>query len=128
MIQHGTVPGDFLLGTITPIVKDNQGDLSDCNNYRGITLGNLFAKLFEFAIDLKVGPYLTSDVLQFGFKKKTSTSHALFDLRTTIDYFTTRKSDLYVAFLDCSKAFDLISHHGLFIKLMERNVPLCLLR
>ena len=32
-----------------------------------------------------------------------------------------------MAFLDCTKAFDRISHFGLFIKLMERKVPLCLL-
>ena len=34
---------------------------------------------------------------------------------------------MYVAFLDCTKAFDRISHYGLFSKLMERKVPLCLL-
>ena len=34
---------------------------------------------------------------------------------------------MYVAYLDFSKAFDKISHHGLFLKLMERNVPLCFL-
>ena len=28
---------------------------------------------------------------------------------------------------DCSKAFDRISHYGLFMKLMDRLVPLCLL-
>ena len=32
---------------------------------------------------------------------------------------------VFVAFCDFSKAFDKISHHGLFIKLMDRNVPLC---
>ena len=34
---------------------------------------------------------------------------------------------MYVAFLDFSKAFDTISHSGLFLKLMDRNVPLCFL-
>ena len=32
-----------------------------------------------------------------------------------------------MAFLDFSKAFDTISHCGLFLKLMDRNVPLCFL-
>ena len=72
-------------------------------------------------------PFLDSDCLQFGFKKRTSTSHALYTLRSTVDHFNKRGSDAFVAFLDCSKAFDRISHFGLFIKLMERNVPLCLL-
>ena len=127
MIQHGIVVGDFLKGTITPIVKDSEGDVSDCTNYRGITLGGLFSKLFELGIDLKMDPYLYSDWLQFGFKRRTSTSHALFTLKSTIDYFNSRGSDVFVGFLDCSKAFDRISHYGLFIKLMERKIPLCLL-
>ena len=42
-------------------------------------------------------------------------------------HFNARKTDVFVAFLDCSKAFDKISHHGLFLKLIERGVPLCLL-
>ena len=83
--------------------------------------------MFELAIDYKISHLLDSDSLQFGFKKKTSTSHARFVLRTTVDYFTNRSSAVFTAFLDISKAFDRISHHGLFIKLMERKVPLCLL-
>ena len=70
MIQHGIIVDDFLRGTITPIVKDSQGDVSDSNNYRGITIGGLFSKLFEFALDAKLSPFLETDHLQFGFKKK----------------------------------------------------------
>ena len=127
MIQHGIVVDDFLFGCITPIVKDSQGDIFSSANYRGITLGGLFSKLFEFALDKKISSYLWTDPLQFGFKGQTSTSHALFTLRSTIDRFNKRGSDVFVAFLDCTKAFDRISHHGLFIRLMERKVPLCLL-
>ena len=127
MIQHGVVVSDFLNGTITPIVKDSQGDVSVCSNYRGITLGTIYSKLFEMALDIKLAPYMSTDYLQFGFKKKISTSHALFTLKSTVDYFNSRGSDVFVAFLDCTKAFDRISHHGLFLKLMERKVPLCLL-
>ena len=34
---------------------------------------------------------------------------------------------MYVAFLDCTKAFDRISHFGLFSKLIARGIPLCIL-
>ena len=127
MLQHGFVPTDFLGGTISPIVKDSQGDVSDTSNYRGITLSSLPSKLFEFAIQLKTMHLLETDDLQFGFKRKTSTSHALYCLKSTIDHFTNHNSRVYVAFLDCSKAFDRISHDGLFSKLIERKVPLCIL-
>ena len=127
MIQHGYVPMEFLKGYVLPIVKDSQGDVASTSNYRGITLSSLPAKLFEFVIQRKTSHLLATDDLQFGFKKKTSTSHALFSLRSTVDYFVDRGSNVFVAFLDCTKAFDRISHYGLFLKLMERRFPLCFL-
>ena len=127
MIQHSFVPTEFVNGTITPIVKDSQGDVSSPSNYRGITLSCLPEKLFEFIIQKKTSHLLGTDELQFGFKSRTSTSHAINTLKTTIDYFNQRGSSVYVAFLDCSKAFDRISHYGLFSKLIERRIPLCIL-
>ena len=121
LIQHGYVPTDFLKGTITPIVKNPQGDISDPSNYRGITLSCLPAKLFEFAIQQKTSHLLDTDNLQFGFKRKTSTNHALYALRSTINHFNEHGSKVYVAFLDCTKAFDRISHFGLFTKLIEKK-------
>ena len=72
-------------------------------------------------------PLQIQDTVQFGFKKKTSTCHALYALKSTIDHFIEHGSNVYVAFLDCTKAFDRISHYGLFTKLINRKVPLCLL-
>ena len=126
-IQHGYVPTEFLKGTITPIVKNAQGDVSDPSNYRGITLSCLPAKLFEFAIQMKTSHLLQTDNLQFGFKRKTSTNHAIYSLKATVNHFTEKGSNVYVAFLDCTKAFDRISHFGLFSKLINRKIPLCIL-
>ena len=127
MIQHGVVPTDFLKGKISPIVKDSNGDVSSTKNYRGITLSSLPAKLFEYAIQIKTSKYLKTDDLQFGFKGKTSTSHALYSLDSTVNYFNRNGSSVFVSFLDCTKAFDRISHYGLFSKLIDRGFPLCLL-
>ena len=83
--------------------------------------------MFEFAIQMKTSLLLQTDELQFGFKKKTSTCHALFTLQSTIDHFLSHGSNVYVAYLDCTKAFDRISHYGLFSKLIKRKIPLCIL-
>ena len=77
-----------------------------------------YITLFENALRLKFGIILTSDDLQFGFKPKYSMhppGHAVFTLKFCVDYFTKRDSNAYVAFLDFSKAFDTISHCGLFL-------------
>ena len=128
MIMHGYVPQEFLSGVISPLVKDSEGDTSIPANYRGLTLSVVFASLFEIAILLKIGHLLTTDHLQFGYKAKHSTTHALYVLRSCIDYFTEHGSNVLVAFLDCSKGFDKVDHNGIFIKLINRSVPLCFLR
>ena len=112
LLQHGFVPSQFLTGTITPILKDSNGDINSADNYRGITLCSVFSHLFESALRLKFGYFLVSDDLQFGFKPKHST--AVFTLKSCIDTFTSRDSNVYFSFLGYSKAFDTISHSGLF--------------
>ena len=125
LIQHGYVPTEFLRTIVTPIIKDSSGDHSNSDNYRPVTLSSLFSQLFEHVIALKIRHLLWTDDLQFGFKPKHSTTHALFTLNRTVEYFTSHGSNVFVTFLDCSKAFDKVSHKGLYLKLMEREVPLC---
>ena len=122
-LQHSFVPADFLRGMISPVIKNSSGDLNSTNNYRGVTLSSVFALMFENALRLKFNRFLTSHDLQFGFKPKHSVSHAVFTLKSCVNYFTIRDSNVYVAFLDITKAFDMISHSGLFSKLIDRKVP-----
>ena len=88
MIQHSYVPQEFLNGVITPLIKDTEGDHSDPKNYRGLTLGVVFSYLFEHAMLIKIGNLLETDPVQFGYKKRHSTSHALFSLKECVEYFT----------------------------------------
>ena len=127
LLQHGYVPTGFLRGSISPTIKNSSGDINAVENYRGITLCSVLSHLFENALRLKFSSFLTSNDLQFGFKPNHSTNHAVYTLKSCVTYFTERDSNVYLALLDFSKAFDTISHCGLFIKLMERNVPLCFL-
>ena len=127
MLQHSFIPTLLLRGNISPLVKDREGDLADSSNYRAITLSSIFIQIFEILQKAKFGYFLPNSDLQFGFKPKTSTSHAIFSLKETVNHFSSNGSGVYLAFLDCSKAFDRISHFGLFLKLMKQNVPLCFL-
>ena len=109
------------------MIKDTEGDHSDPKNYRGLTLGVVFSFLFEHAMLMKIGHLLSTDSVQFGYKKRHSTSHAIFALKECVDYFTNRGSNIFAAFLDRSKGFDMVNHSGLFMKLMKRGIPLCFL-
>ena len=56
---------------VTPLYK-NKGDLSDFNNYRGISVLSPFAKLFERVIQRQILDYFNSNKLfhesQHGFR------------------------------------------------------------
>ena len=59
---------------------------------------------------------------QFGFKSKLGTDMCIFTLKTIIDFYNSKGSQVYVCFLDSSKAFDRINHWSLFKKLINRNI------
>ena len=127
MLRHSHVPRQFQLGTIVPIVKDHQGDLGSLDNYRGITIAPIISKIFEHVLKIVFFKYLSTSKYQFGFKKGSSTSHALYCLKQTINYYTDNGSNVYCSFLDASKAFDRLVHSGLFLKLLQREVPMIFL-
>jgi len=66
--------------------------------------------------------------LQFGFKKKLETGHALFTLRCAVDYYVINGSTVNVALLDISKAFDRVCHVTMFRRLLNKGMPLNIVR
>ena len=65
---------------------------------------------------------------QLGFKSGHSTSLCIYALSEFIEYFKSRSTSVYVAFLNASKAFDKISLWTLFRKLIDRNVSIYLVK
>lgn len=123
MIRHQIVPAQFGKGVTIPLVKNLEGNRADSDNYRGITLSPVISKLFELVLMNVLQESLNSDWLQFGFKPKSSCSHALHVLRSTIDYYCQRGETVTLCALDISKAFDRTNNYALLSLLMKRNVP-----
>ena len=69
-VHHGFVPDSFGNEVIIPLVKDKQGDLCNIDNYRAIT----WSSFFEHCILDKYDYLMSSNYLQFGFKKHFSCS------------------------------------------------------
>jgi len=74
---HCFVPDSFGIGIIIPVVKDRLGDYVQPITI-GITLSPVVSKMFEYCLLHKYEHFLYSDELQFGFKKHSGCSHALF--------------------------------------------------
>ena len=123
LIKHCYVPNSFGLGIVIPLVKDISGDLSNMNNYRGITLSSTMSKIFEMCLMLLFGNFLLTHDLQVGFKKKLGCNHALYMLRSIVEHYNANETTVTICALDMSKAFDKVNHSALFVKLMDRQIP-----
>ena len=84
------VPSDFCNGFILPLLKNKHGDATDVNMYRGITISPVISKLFESILLRLYDSFLTSELLQYGFKKNSSCTQALFTVNESVRYFTKR--------------------------------------
>ena len=97
-------------------------------NYRLIALANVISKVFESLIILRCEQFLTTADNQFGFKSGHSTDFCIYTLKEFIEYYKQRNTTIFVTSLDASKAFDRIDHWLLLKKLIEKHVPLFIIR
>ena len=65
------MPSSFQFGIILPIPKDNHGDLTNLDTYRGVTLTPVIYRLFESVLLAKYGNVLHSDCLHCVSKKSS---------------------------------------------------------
>ncbi|XP_067879797.1 dynein regulatory complex protein 1 isoform X2 [Heterodontus francisci] len=117
--DEGAVPQDMRDANIITLYKN--GDRGVCNNYRGISLLSIVGKVFA-RVALNRLQKLAERVYpeaQCGFRAERSTIDMLFFLRQIQEKCREQQMPLYIAFIDLTKAFDLVSRRGLF-RLLEK--------
>ena len=123
------VPAGFKCSYMVPIPK-----IKDCNtrsisydDFRGIAISPILSKVFEYCFLDRFNSFLSSSCNQFGFKKGMGCSHAIYTAKNIVGKFVSNGSTVNLCAIDLSKAFDKVNHHGLFLKLMKRQIPTKLL-
>ena len=117
--ETGDLPQEMRDCKITTLYK-NKGCMSDCNNYRGISLLSIVGKLFA-KVALRRLQQLAERVYpesQCGFRASRSTHDMIFSVRQIQEKSREQNMPLYMVFIDLTKAFDLVSRSGLF-KILE---------
>jgi endonuclease/exonuclease/phosphatase family metal-dependent hydrolase len=121
IFEFGKMPHFFNIGKIIPIIKDEKGETDDMNNIRPITISDTLSNIFEKIVISEIESRNLDKDLQFGFKRNSSTNHAIFVLKETVNFYNSVKKNVYACAIDASKAFDklnrIIMSHGLIGKI-----------
>ena len=102
-----------------------KGDKGDCNNYRGILLLSVLGKVFARVIlpRLQILADRIYPESQCGFRSGRSTTDMIFSVRQIQEKCREQNRPLHIAFVDLTKAFDMVSREGLFAILQRLGCP-----
>ena len=85
-----------------------------CGNYRGITITDTLAKLYDKVLYNRLKAWIKIDKCQAGGQEKRGCEEQRMALRLLIDYAKCKNKKLFICFIDFSKAYDRISRPKLF--------------
>lgn len=116
-LSSGVFPARWKLAHIVPIHK--AGDISDCSNYRPISILSTFAKVFESLVYdqlyYHIQPFIRPE--QHGFVKGKSTVSNLLEYTSYISEAFNDHVQVDCVYTDFRKAFDRVNHRMLLCKL-----------
>lgn len=123
-LNEGQFPDPLKVAKVIPVYKDKGKD--NVSNYRPISVLSSISKVYEKIIYKRLYKFLDSnsilDPLQFGFKPKHSTTHAVTKLTQDILNGFENKDTILAVYFDLSKAFDTLDHRILINKLNKYGI------
>ena len=123
-MSTGQLPAEWKTGTVSPIYKS--GIACEVSNYRPISLTCIACKVMERVIVQRMLIYLKANNIitrqQHGFLARRSTTSNLLDSLNDWTLAINNKQSITVAYVDYSKAFDVVCHSKLMYKLQHYGI------
>ena len=120
----GIHPDKLKLAQVMPIFK--KGSRLEACNYRPISLLSNINKIYEKVMYSRVYSFINKSncfyPLQFGFRGKHSTNHALLSIVDQINEALDKNKVVGSIFVDFQKAFDTVNHEILLTKLSHYGI------
>ena len=122
MWRKEAIPQDFKDASIIHLYK-RKGNPQVCDNHRGISLLSIAGKILAKILLNRLNAHLDQAGLlpesQCGFRKDRGTIDIIFTARQLQEKCQEQNVDLYMTFVDLTKAFDTVSRDGLW-KIMAK--------
>ena len=124
LISVGVVPDEWLTAHVTPVFK--KGQSGDISNYRPISLTCVPSKILERIIANRILDHLYFNGIlcdaQHGFVKRRSTCTNLLESLSDWTLCIQSRHQVAIVYVDFSKAFDVVSHNKLTLRLHSYGV------
>ena len=117
------VPQEWRDALLVPIPK--KGDLTQCDNWRGISLLDVVGKLFTKVVQVRL-QRVAEEVLpdsQCGFRAGRGCADMVFCTRQLVEKAREHNTTLYLLFVDLRKAYDSVPREALWQVLRKYGVP-----
>ena len=115
MWRKEAIPQEFNDATIIHLFK-RKGNPQVCDNHRGISLLSVAGKIFARVLLNRLIEHLEQSGLlpesQCGFRKNRGTIDMIFTARQLQEICQEQNVDLYISFVNFTKAFDTVSREG----------------
>ena len=109
MIKYQITPNLFNLSILKPILKNEKKAKDDPNNTRPLAISDALANLYERVLLNLINKNHNENEKQFGFKRNSSCSHAIFTLTQAARHVIFTGKRLYACAIYATKAFDKVS-------------------
>lgn len=121
-ISFSITPLFFNICIIKPLVKNINKESNTIDNLRPVAISDVISNLFEGTLLSLLTQDYVENIKQFGFRKNSSCSHAVFALKQAIKYCKSSFKRVYVCAIDLSKAFDKVNRTHLWAKMIDKGV------
>ena len=113
-MQQACIPADLEKSVYIAIPK--KPGTVECDQHRTISLMSHVTKIMLRVLMNRMRNNILPEIseTQFGFMADKGTRNAIFALRTLMERAIEVQKDLYLCFIDYSKAFDKVGHSDLF--------------
>ena len=126
MWEQESVPQEFKDASIIHLYK-KKGNRQSCDNHRGISLLSIAGKILARIILNRLICHLDQEELlpesQCGFRRDRGTTDMIFAARQLQEKCQEQNLDLYLTFVDLTKAFDSVCREGLWRIMAKFGCP-----